>query len=173
MSQVKETSEEDTTELPADLEEHGPSITSTEADNRVVDVALYGLKHGPRVWYERLSRFLLENGFTRGKIDNTLFLKKTREEPVDDIILGATNDTLCEEFAKLMGKLLKRFEMEISKTIDTLIATATHLDMDEPGSPVNETIYHGIIGSLLYPAANRPDIVLSVGLCARFQSSPK
>nr|XP_016473308.1 PREDICTED: uncharacterized protein LOC107795226 [Nicotiana tabacum] len=56
----------------------------------------------------RLSKFLLENGFTRGKIDNTLFLKKRGRNLlivqvyVDDIIFGETNDSFCEEFAKLM-----------------------------------------------------------------------
>lgn len=40
-----------------------------------LDKVLYGLKQAPRAWYERLSNFLLENGFKRGKIDNTLFLK--------------------------------------------------------------------------------------------------
>ncbi|XP_075083389.1 secreted RxLR effector protein 161-like [Nicotiana tabacum] len=74
---------------------------------------------------------------------------------------------------KYIKELLKRFEMEISKIIDTPIATATRLDMDEPGSPMNETMYRGIIGSILYLTAIRPDIVFSVGLCARFQSSPK
>nr|XP_016488857.1 PREDICTED: uncharacterized mitochondrial protein AtMg00810-like [Nicotiana tabacum] len=74
---------------------------------------------------------------------------------------------------KYIKELLKRFEMEISKTIDTLISTVTRLDMDEPGSPVNETMYRGIIGYLLYLTASRPDNIFSVGLCARFQSSPK
>ncbi|XP_070055150.1 secreted RxLR effector protein 161-like [Nicotiana tomentosiformis] len=63
--------------------------------------------------------------------------------------------------------------MEASKVIDTLIATATHLDIDKPGFPVNQTMYRGIIGSLLYLTVSRPDIVFSVGLCARFQSNPK
>ncbi|XP_016451310.1 secreted RxLR effector protein 161-like [Nicotiana tabacum] len=63
--------------------------------------------------------------------------------------------------------------MENSKTIDTPIATAAHLDMDELGSSVNETMYRGIIGSLLYLTTSRPDIVFSMGLCVRFQSSPK
>ncbi|XP_070043162.1 secreted RxLR effector protein 161-like [Nicotiana tomentosiformis] len=45
--------------------------------------------------------------------------------------------------------------------------------MDEPGSPMNKTMYRDIIGSLLYLKASRPDIVFSVGLCARFQSNPK
>ncbi|XP_070028803.1 uncharacterized protein [Nicotiana sylvestris] len=146
-----------------------------------LDKALYGLKQAPRAWYERLSKFLLENGFIRGKIDNTLFLKKRGRNLLivqvymDDIIFGATTDSLCEEFAKLMGsefemsmmgelnfflglqvkqyiketcisqqkyikEFLKRFDMEASKVIDTPIATATKLDMDDSGSPINQTM---------------------------------
>ncbi|XP_075074468.1 secreted RxLR effector protein 161-like [Nicotiana tabacum] len=63
--------------------------------------------------------------------------------------------------------------MEASKVIDILITTATRLDMDETGSPVNQTMYKGITGSFLYLTASRPNIVFSVGLCARFQSNPK
>ncbi|XP_070046727.1 secreted RxLR effector protein 161-like [Nicotiana tomentosiformis] len=74
---------------------------------------------------------------------------------------------------KYIKEPLKRFEMESAKIIDTLIATVTHLNMDEPSSPVNETMYRGTIGSLLYLIASRPDIVFSVGLCAKFQSNPK
>ena len=37
--------------------------------------ALYGLKHAPRAWYDRLIVFLLDNGFHRGSVDKTLFIK--------------------------------------------------------------------------------------------------
>ena len=47
------------------------------------------------------------------------------------------------------------------------------LDQDEKGKSVDETVYRGMIGSLLYLTSSRPDIVHSVCLCARFQSSPK
>ena len=40
-----------------------------------LDKALYGLKQAPRAWYERLSKYLLENGFKRGLVDKTLFIK--------------------------------------------------------------------------------------------------
>ncbi|XP_070006053.1 secreted RxLR effector protein 161-like [Nicotiana sylvestris] len=63
--------------------------------------------------------------------------------------------------------------METSKIIDTPIATATRLDMDELGSPINQTMYRGIIGSILYLTASRSNIVFNVGLYARFQSNPK
>jgi len=71
--------------------------------------ALYGLKQAPRVWYERFSKFLLENGLRRGQVDKTLFIKNKVEDfviiqvYVDDIIFGATNVSLCKEFCKFMS----------------------------------------------------------------------
>nr|GFD37856.1 retrovirus-related Pol polyprotein from transposon TNT 1-94 [Tanacetum cinerariifolium] len=41
-----------------------------------LDKALYGLKHAPRAWYDVLSQFLIDNGFQKGSIDTTLFIKK-------------------------------------------------------------------------------------------------
>nr|GEU83360.1 retrovirus-related Pol polyprotein from transposon TNT 1-94 [Tanacetum cinerariifolium] len=70
--------------------------------------ALYGLHHALRAWYETLANYLLENGFQRGKIDQTLFTKKQKRDIllvqiyVDDIIFGATNKDLCKSFKKLM-----------------------------------------------------------------------
>nr|GEY69606.1 putative ribonuclease H-like domain-containing protein [Tanacetum cinerariifolium] len=70
--------------------------------------ALYGLHQAPRAWYETLANYLLENGFQRGKIDQTLFIKKQKGDIllvqiyVDDIIFGATNKDLCKSFEKLM-----------------------------------------------------------------------
>ncbi|GJS28255.1 putative ribonuclease H-like domain-containing protein, partial [Tanacetum coccineum] len=43
-----------------------------------VEKALYGLHQAPRAWYETLSTYLLDNGFQRGKIDKTLFIKRVQ-----------------------------------------------------------------------------------------------
>nr|GEV63369.1 retrovirus-related Pol polyprotein from transposon TNT 1-94 [Tanacetum cinerariifolium] len=70
--------------------------------------ALYGLHQSPRAWYETLANYLLENGFQRGKIDLTLFIKRQKGDIllaqiyVDDIIFGSTNKDLCKAFEKLM-----------------------------------------------------------------------
>ncbi|GJW09385.1 putative ribonuclease H-like domain-containing protein [Tanacetum coccineum] len=45
-----------------------------------VEKALYGLHQAPRAWYETLSTYLLDNGFQRGKIDKTLFIKSAFEK---------------------------------------------------------------------------------------------
>ena len=41
-----------------------------------VNRAMYGLHQAPRAWYDTLSTYLLDSGFSRGKIDKTLFLKR-------------------------------------------------------------------------------------------------
>ncbi|GJY07579.1 putative ribonuclease H-like domain-containing protein, partial [Tanacetum coccineum] len=70
--------------------------------------ALYGLHQAPRAWYETLANYMLGNGFQRGKIDQTLFIKKQKGDIllvqvyVDDIIFGSTNKELCTAFEKLM-----------------------------------------------------------------------
>ncbi|GJT79639.1 putative ribonuclease H-like domain-containing protein [Tanacetum coccineum] len=70
--------------------------------------ALYGLHQAPRAWYATLSLFLLKNGYRRGTIDKTLFLKKDKKDIiliqvyVDDIIFGSTRKSWCDEFEALM-----------------------------------------------------------------------
>nr|GEY52481.1 putative ribonuclease H-like domain-containing protein [Tanacetum cinerariifolium] len=51
--------------------------------------ALYGLHQAPKAWYETLANYLLENGFHKGKIDQTLFIKnqkdrKSASAPIDN-----------------------------------------------------------------------------------------
>ncbi|GJT23761.1 putative ribonuclease H-like domain-containing protein [Tanacetum coccineum] len=76
--------------------------------------ALYGLHQAPRAWYATLSTFLLKNGYRRGTIDKTLFLKKDKHDIilvqvyVDDIIFGSTKKSWCDEFEALMKS---RFQM--------------------------------------------------------------
>ncbi|XP_075089935.1 secreted RxLR effector protein 161-like [Nicotiana tabacum] len=74
---------------------------------------------------------------------------------------------------KYIKELLKKFNMDSSKSIDTLISIATKLDLDEEGKSVEHKLYRGMIRSLLYLTASMPDIIFNVGLCARFQTNPK
>ncbi|GKF59444.1 retrovirus-related pol polyprotein from transposon TNT 1-94, partial [Tanacetum coccineum] len=95
-----------------------PGFESSEFPDYVckLDKALYGLKQAPRAWYETLSTFLIQNKFVRGRIDNTLFIYRSKGDVllvqvyVDDIIFGLTNYKLCKQFEKLMTK---KFEMSM------------------------------------------------------------
>ncbi|GJR06538.1 putative ribonuclease H-like domain-containing protein [Tanacetum coccineum] len=81
-----------------------------------VEKALYGIHQAPRAWYETLSTYLLDNGFHRGQIDKTLFIKILKGDIllvqvyVDDIIFGSTKKSLCDEFEQIMHN---RFQISL------------------------------------------------------------
>nr|GEW27368.1 copia protein [Tanacetum cinerariifolium] len=93
-----------------------PGFMDPEFPYRVykVEKALYALHQAPRAWYETLSNYLLENGFKRGTIDKTLFIKKIKNDIllvqvyVDDIIFGSIKRSLSTEFKQLIHN---RFQM--------------------------------------------------------------
>ena len=72
-----------------------------------------------------------------------------------------------------MKDLLKKYRLEGCKKISTLMATSTKIDADEAGKTIDQKIYRGMIGSLLYLTVSRPDIQFSICLCVRFQANPK
>ncbi|GJY18963.1 putative ribonuclease H-like domain-containing protein [Tanacetum coccineum] len=139
---------------------------------------LYGTieEEVPRAWYETLSSFLIENGFRRGTIDKTLFIKKKKSDImlvqvyVDDIIFGSTKKSMCIEFEECMHKRFQRVPLgELTFFWDY---KSPHV-MDEDGVDVDVHVYRSMIGSLMYLTASRPDIMFAVCACARFQVTPK
>ena len=70
--------------------------------------ALYGLKQAPRAWYERLTEFLINNGYHKGGNDKTLFVKSDKGKLmiaqiyVDDIVFGGLSDQMVQQFVQQM-----------------------------------------------------------------------
>ncbi|GKB32460.1 putative reverse transcriptase domain-containing protein [Tanacetum coccineum] len=138
-----------------------PGFKDQEFPDRVykVEKALYGLRQAPRAWYETLSTYLLDNGFQRGQIDKTLFIKRVKGDIllvqvyVDDIIFGLYNEVMCycvEEDSKY-----------------------TYGDFKAEAEDVDVQLYRSMIGSLMYLTSSRPDIMFAVCACARFQVTHK
>ncbi|GKB46699.1 putative ribonuclease H-like domain-containing protein, partial [Tanacetum coccineum] len=150
-----------------------------------VEKALYGLHQAPRAWYETLSTYLLDNGFQRGQIDKTLFIKRVKGDIllvqvyVDDIIFGSTKKELCTEFEKLMHKKFQMSSMgELTfflglQTANIPMETSKPLMKDENAEDVDVHLYRSMIGSLMYLTSSRPDIMFVICACARFQVTPK
>ncbi|GJT22650.1 putative ribonuclease H-like domain-containing protein [Tanacetum coccineum] len=90
-------------------------IEYTRLKKHCIDyIKLLELHQAPRAWYETLSTYMLDNGFQRGKINKTLFIKRHKGDIllvqvyVDDIIFGSTKKELCFAFEKLMHE---KFQM--------------------------------------------------------------
>ncbi|GJU51451.1 retrovirus-related pol polyprotein from transposon TNT 1-94 [Tanacetum coccineum] len=161
-----------------------PGFESCMFPNHVckLDKALYGLKQAPRAWYETLSTFLTEHKFVRGKIDNTLFIYKTQTDVilvqiyVDDIIfrfqIRQSERGISINQEKYVKDLLKKYDMNGSP-VKTPMVPPNNLEPDLNGKSVNKTQYRGMIRSLMYLTASRPDIQFLICLCARYQANPK
>ncbi|WVZ89135.1 hypothetical protein U9M48_035581 [Paspalum notatum var. saurae] len=135
--------------------------------------------------------------FTR-KFNDDLFVCQIY---VDDIIFGSTNKAFCDQFSRIITKrfemsmmcelkfflgfqikqlkegtflcqtkyiqdMLKKFDMKNAKPVKTPMTTKGHLDLYEgdKGKSIDQKLYRSLI---------RPDIMLSVCMCARFQANPK
>ncbi|GJS79956.1 hypothetical protein Tco_0729837 [Tanacetum coccineum] len=110
-------------------------------------------------------KFLLSQHFPKGAVDPTLFTRKAGNDLllvqiyVDDIISASTNTALCNEFAN---------QITTNDSVDTPMVEKNKLDEDLQGTPVDATLYHGMIGSLMYLISSRPDLIYAVCLCARY-----
>nr|GEW64969.1 hypothetical protein [Tanacetum cinerariifolium] len=139
--------------------------------------ALYGLHQAPKAWYETLANYLLENGFHRGKIDQTLFIKKKKGDTllvqiyVDDIIFGATNKDLCKSFEKLMKD---KFQMSLMGELTFFLGLHVKRKKDvifiSQDKYVVEILRKSMLGSLMYLTSSRPDIMFATNDVTRLQA---
>nr|GEZ66580.1 retrovirus-related Pol polyprotein from transposon TNT 1-94 [Tanacetum cinerariifolium] len=128
--------------------------------------ALYGLKQAPRAWYDTLSRFLLNNNFSKGAVDPTLFTRKTGKHIllvqiyVDDIIFASTDPKDCLQVSQSPGgifinqskfalEILKKFGMDSCDSVDTPMVDRLKLDEDLSGIPVDQPRFRSM--GLWYP----------------------
>nr|GEY80356.1 hypothetical protein [Tanacetum cinerariifolium] len=117
--------------------------------------ALYGLKQAPRAWYDMLSSFLISQDFFKGSVDPTLFIRRN------------DNDLLLSKYTL---ESLKKYGFESCDPVDTPMVEKSKLDEDKEGKVVDASHYHGMIGTLLYLTASRPDLQFVICMCARYQA---
>nr|GEW70228.1 hypothetical protein [Tanacetum cinerariifolium] len=127
--------------------------------------ALYGLHQAPRAWYETLANYLLENGFQRGKIDQTFFNKRQKVKHKTDGIFISQD--------KYVAEILRKFGLTDGKSASTPIDNKKPLLKDPDGEDVDVHTYRSMIGSLMYLTSLRPNIMFAVCACAHFQVTPK
>ncbi|GJX69963.1 putative ribonuclease H-like domain-containing protein [Tanacetum coccineum] len=166
-----------------------PGFEDPEFPDRVYNVekALHGLHQAPRAWYETLSTYLLDNGFQRGQIDKTLFIKRVKS----DILLkfqmssmgeltfflrlqvSQKDDGIFISQDKYVDEILKKFGFSTMKTASTPMEISKPLMKDENAEDVDVHLYKSMISSLRYLTSSSPDIMFVICACGRFQVTPK
>ncbi|GJY88904.1 retrovirus-related pol polyprotein from transposon TNT 1-94 [Tanacetum coccineum] len=149
--------------------------------------ALYCLKQAPRAWYDKLSSFLIENHFTRGIVDPTLFTIRHGDDIllvqvyVDDIIFGSTNPDFSKRFANLMknnfemshiGEMKFFLGLQVYQSPRGIFISQLPTNDDLHDTLTHQKKYHSLIRGLMYLIARRPDIAFATFLCARYQARP-
>ncbi|GKC09778.1 putative ribonuclease H-like domain-containing protein [Tanacetum coccineum] len=74
--------------------------------------------------------------------------------------------------SKYALKILKKYGINTTDSVDTPMIETKKLDEDLQGKSVDATLYRGMIGSLMYLTASRPNLNYVVCLCARYQAKP-
>jgi len=97
--------------------------------------ALYGLKQAPRASYERLTEFLINQGYRKGGTDKTLFVKEEKGRLiiahiyVDDIVFGGMSNQMVQHFVhqmqsefemSLVGELTYFLGLQVKQMEDTI-----------------------------------------------------
>nr|GFA69255.1 hypothetical protein [Tanacetum cinerariifolium] len=100
--------------------------------------ALYGLHQAPRAWYETLATYLLENGFQRGTIDQTLFIKKQQK---DILLVKQKKDGIFISQDKYVAEILRKFRLSEGKSASTPIDAEKPLLKDSNGEDVDVHTY--------------------------------
>nr|GFA07158.1 retrovirus-related Pol polyprotein from transposon TNT 1-94 [Tanacetum cinerariifolium] len=151
--------------------------------------ALYGLEQAPSAWYDMLSSFLISQDFSKGLVDPTLFIRRNGNDLlllqiyVYDNIFAASTPELCLQISqsprgifinqsKYALESLKKYGFESCNPMDTPMVEKSKLDEDKEGKAVDPSHYRGMIVTLLYLTASRPDLQFDICMCARYQAWP-
>ncbi|GKA53833.1 retrovirus-related pol polyprotein from transposon TNT 1-94 [Tanacetum coccineum] len=67
---------------------------------------------------------------------------------------------------------LKKYGFDSCDPVDTPMVEKSKLDEDKEGKAVDPSHYRGMIGTLLYLTASRPDLQFAICMCARYQARP-
>ncbi|KAJ9561604.1 LOW QUALITY PROTEIN: hypothetical protein OSB04_006764 [Centaurea solstitialis] len=136
-----------------------PGFESAKYPNHVyfLDKSLYGLKQAPELGMNKEFEMSMME-------DLTFFLGLQVKQSSEGIFINQS---------KYVNALLKKYQLHDAFPMRTPMASNLKLHKDLNGQSVACKLYKGMIGSLLYLTASRPDIMFSTCISARYQANPK
>ncbi|GJT72424.1 hypothetical protein Tco_1031710 [Tanacetum coccineum] len=105
----------------------------------------------------------VKTAFLNGDLQEEVFVRLQVSQSLEGIFINQ---------AKYALETLKKYGMDLSDPVDTPMVDRLKLDKDLLGIPVYQTRFRGMVDSLMYLTASRPDLVFAVCMCARYQAKP-
>nr|GEY29982.1 uncharacterized mitochondrial protein AtMg00810-like [Tanacetum cinerariifolium] len=90
----------------------------------------------------------------------------TKDHPIANVIGDPSRSS------KYASQIVKKYGLNSTDSVDIPMIKNKKLDEDLQGKLVDATLYHGMIGSLVYLTASGPDLSYVVCLCAPYQAKP-
>ncbi|GJY69581.1 retrovirus-related pol polyprotein from transposon TNT 1-94 [Tanacetum coccineum] len=126
-------------------------------------------EEAPRPWYDFVSSFLLSQKFSKGTVDPTMFIRREGKDILLMSMMGKMSFFLGLQISqspigiflnqsKYALEIIKKYGMETSDPMDTLMVEKSKLDAVSQGKEVYPTCYRRMIGSLMYLTASRPGL---------------
>ncbi|GJS45599.1 retrovirus-related pol polyprotein from transposon TNT 1-94 [Tanacetum coccineum] len=145
--------------------------------------ALYGLKQAPRAWYDNIQIYVDDIIFASTNPKSCQLFAHEMNSTFQMSMMGQMSFFLGLQVSqnprgifinqsKYALEILKKYGFDTSTPIDTPMAERPNLDEDRGGKLIDPTHFRGMVGSLMYLSASRPDIVFAVCMCARYQAKP-
>ncbi|GJS01344.1 putative ribonuclease H-like domain-containing protein [Tanacetum coccineum] len=108
-----------------------------------VEKALYGLHQAPRAWYETLSTYLLDNGFQRGKIDKTLFIKRHKGDILCLVrkFMWMTSSWFTKRIMQMLVKKLMHEKFQMSSMGELTFFLGLQVKQKKDGIFISQDIY--------------------------------
>ncbi|GKA95237.1 retrovirus-related pol polyprotein from transposon TNT 1-94, partial [Tanacetum coccineum] len=110
----------------------------------------------------------VKSAFLNGKLKEKVYVK----QPPGLRAIKQSERCISINQEKYVKDFLKKYDINVS-SVKTPMVPPNNLGSDLNGKAVNETQYRGMIGSLMYLTASRPNIQFSTCLYARYQANPK
>ncbi|GJS55520.1 hypothetical protein Tco_0628882 [Tanacetum coccineum] len=151
----------------------GPGIVEVEVPYAFAVVRATGLHSFTTQCFNLLQPLKVEEPSSKYKLVEQHFMALQQERFVDGFVDQDNPNHVYKLKKALYGlKQAPRLCIESSDPVDTPMVEKSKLDEDPQGKVVDLTHYHGMIGTLMYLTANRPDQTFSICMCARYQAKP-
>ncbi|GJS80377.1 retrovirus-related pol polyprotein from transposon TNT 1-94 [Tanacetum coccineum] len=136
--------------------------------------ALYGLKQAPRAWKRLITvQIYVDNMCNEFANMRTTKFKMPMMGQMSFFLglqISQSPKGIFLNTSKYAYEIIKKYGLLTSDFVDTPMVEKNKLCEDLQGTPVDATLYHGMIGSLMYLTSTRPYLIYAVCLCARWSS---